>query len=133
MQWLGFGFAALAALIHVYIFALETFLWGKPKTNKLYNVTPEDAETVRVFIFNQGYYNLFLSVAIFAGFVFYFCKQETVGLTLVVYSCLSIVAAACVLLASAPHLLRAAMIQGLPPLLALLFICIAKCYLRSPE
>lgn len=128
---IGYLFAAITAAIHVYIFALETFLWGHPKTNKLYNISPENAETVRIFIFNQGYYNLFLAIAIFAGIAIASFRSLTVGQTLVIYGCLSIVAAAVVLFASAPHLLRAALIQGLPPAIALAFLLGSKFLTRT--
>jgi putative membrane protein len=112
--------ATVAALIHVYIFWMESLTWGRPKTNRVFRVTPEAAEQNRLFAFNQGFYNLFLAIAAFAGLVA--GTESPIGLTLVVYSLASMVGASLVLIYSQPKLIRAALIQGLPPLLGLVFL-----------
>lgn len=111
-------FSAVAALIHVWIFLMESFLWGTPKINKAFNMTPQQAEENKTFAFNQGFYNLFLSIAIFSGIYFIYVGHESVGNTLVIYSCASMVGASLVLLKSNKKLIRAALIQGLPPFLS---------------
>jgi putative membrane protein len=47
------------------------------------------------------------------------------GVALALFSCLSMVLAAVVLVASSPKLLRAALIQGVAPLLAIVFLAAA--------
>jgi putative membrane protein len=79
-------FAGLAGLIHVYIFCLESLLWGKPKTNRVFGVSPEIAEHNRLFAFNQGFYNLFLAVAAIGGLVVGI--DDIAGRILVAYSLL---------------------------------------------
>lgn len=111
-------FAALVALIHVYIFCLESLLWGRAKTNRAFGVTPEIAEHNRQFAFNQGFYNLFLTVAVFAGFML----RERV---LVDYACLSVLGAGLVLWASARRLWRPALIQAGPALVYLVLRVLA--------
>ena len=100
-------FAALIALIHVYVFYLESIAWGKPKTNKMFRVTPEQAELNRVFAFNQGFYNLFIAIAIVAGLV-----MNTQ--VLIDYGALSVLGAGVVLILSGPGRARAASIQIVP-------------------
>jgi putative membrane protein len=82
--------------------------------------TPEQAEVTRLFAFNQGFYNLFLAIGVFAGGTLVLAGHPVSGLTLVTWSCLSMLGAAIVLVASAPQMLRGAIIQGAAPLLFLL-------------
>ncbi|MBY0385561.1 DUF1304 domain-containing protein [bacterium] len=112
-------FILIASLIHIYIFIMESILWGQPKTNRTFGVTSEQAEHNRLFAFNQGYYNLFLAIAGMIGVVLLYFDQANVGYTLMIYSSLSMLGAALVLLYSKKSLIRPALIQGLPPLLGL--------------
>jgi putative membrane protein len=113
-------FIGIASLIHVYIFAMESVLWGKPRINKTFRVSPEQAEQTRLFAFNQGFYNLFLAVAGMAGILFSTGTHFEAGMALMAYAALSMVGAAVVLFCSERKLARAALIQGLPPLLGLI-------------
>jgi putative membrane protein len=97
-------------------------LWGKPKTNKVFGVTAEAAEQNRLFAFNQGFYNLFLALAALGGSAL--GLDITAGKTLVAYALLSMLAAALVLIFSNRKLMRAALVQGLPPLIGLIFLII---------
>ncbi len=105
-------FAGLVALIHVYIFLLESVLWGRPKTNKAFGVNEAEAKINKQFAFNQGFYNLFLAIAIIAGFA-------TGIVALVDYACLSVLGAGLVLWISARRLWRPALIQAGPALIYL--------------
>jgi putative membrane protein len=113
-------FVSVAAVIHIYIFLMESIWWGRPKTNRTFGVTDLQAEQNRLFAFNQGYYNLFLALASLLGVVLVFSNQLVVGSTLIVYSSFSMFGAALVLLYSKKNLIRAALIQGVPPLLGLI-------------
>lgn len=122
----GMVFAALAALLHVYIFWLESLAWGGARSRATFGVRSDaDVETTRPFAFNQGFYNLFLALAAFAGIVFVLAGSEAIGLTLVFTGTGSMLAAALVLLLSSPDKRRAAVIQGLFPLLTVLSLVIA--------
>ena len=105
----------LPALIHVYIFVLESLLWGRPRTNKVFGLRPEEVASTKLLAFNQGFYNLFLAVAIFVGI---FLENQT----LIVYGLLSIIAAGVVLVVSKRKLWRAALIQMVPALAALIVL-----------
>ena len=115
-------FIAIAGAIHIYIFVMESVLWGKPKTNRIFGLSPQLAEQNRVFAFNQGYYNLFLAIGAILGVAFSFAGHPTVGLTLMLCSSASMIGASLALLYSQPKLKRPALIQGLPPMLGLIFL-----------
>lgn len=104
----------LIAAIHIYTFFLESVLWGEPKTNKVFGVTKSQAEESRLLAFNQGFYNLFLALAIVTGNVFQHTGLEEKGNTLIQYAIFSVLGAGLVLLYSEPKLKKPAMIQILP-------------------
>ena len=116
------GLAAIAAgLVHVYIFCMESLWWTTPDVRRRFRQTPEQAESSRLLAFNQGFYNLFLALGIFAGYALLHLGHPVAALTLVTWSCLSMVAAAVVLASSAPRMWRGALIQGAAPLVYLVF------------
>jgi putative membrane protein len=84
--------AGLAALVHVYIFVIESLQFEKPSTLRTFGIRAEDAAVMKPWAFNQGFYNLFLAIGAAAG----------------------------VVLVGARRRLRAAVVQGAFPLLALL-------------
>lgn len=67
MQALAGIAVGLVALLHVYFFVLEMFLWTKPLGLKTFRNTPEKAETTRVLAANQGLYNGFLAAGLLWG------------------------------------------------------------------
>ena len=62
-------FAGLAALLHVYIFVMESLTWTSARTRATFGTTPEEAETTKLLAFNQGFYNLFLAIVTAVGIV----------------------------------------------------------------
>ena len=121
----GLVFAALAAAIHVYIFVLESVRWTHPATRRVFGVSSvEEAETTRPLAFNQGFYNLFLAVAGFLGVVLVIAGSTTVGVTLVLAATGMMLAASLVLVLSDRTKLRAAAVQGVLPLLAVIAVSI---------
>ncbi|WP_417563251.1 DUF1304 domain-containing protein [Microbacterium sp.] len=120
----GLVLAGLAALVHVYIFWLESVAWRAPRTRKIFGTSPEQAAMTRELAFNQGFYNLFLALAVFAGIVVFATAAVGVGLTLVFAGTGMMLAAALVLFTSAPDKRSAAVTQGLIPLLALIALVI---------
>jgi putative membrane protein len=121
MTTVALVFAGLAAVLHVYIWTMESLTWRKPATWKRFGVaTQEDAETQALFAFNQGFYNLFLAVIAALGIVHVATGRHTeAGWALVFASTASMLAAAAVLASCGKQYLRAAVTQGLFPLLAL--------------
>ncbi|AMB38977.1 MULTISPECIES: DUF1304 domain-containing protein [Paenarthrobacter] len=119
-------FALVAALLHVYIFTMESITWTKPATWKRFSITSQaDAVTTKPLAYNQGFYNLFLAVGALAGIVAIWAGAPQVGWTLVFSSCGSMLLAALVLAASGRKYLRAAVLQGTTPLLAVVLGIVA--------
>ena len=111
--------AALAGIIHVLFFCMESLWWTKPAVYRRFRGTAEQAQTTKSLALNQGFYNLFLALGVFAGLALDLAGYPVPGLTLVTWSCLSMLGAAIVLVASAPQMRRGAIIQGTAPLLFL--------------
>lgn len=57
----------VVALLHVWFFVLESFLWATPFGMKLLRTTPEQAAATAVLAKNQGLYNLFLAAGLLWG------------------------------------------------------------------
>ena len=112
--------AGLSGLLHVFIFIMESFRWEEESTRKTFGTTPEQAATTRQLAFNQGFYNLFLALAAFAGIAFVFWPP--VSTAFLVVSLGSMLAAAVVLVSNDRTKLRAAAIQGTLPLLGLILL-----------
>ncbi|ROR96436.1 putative membrane protein [Salana multivorans] len=111
--------AGLAAALHVYIFWLESLAWGGERANRTFGIRDaQEAEATRAFAFNQGFYNLFLAVAALVGVALVAAGNVAVGAALILAGTGSMLAAALVLLLSSPDKRRAAVSQGLLPLLA---------------
>jgi putative membrane protein len=121
----GLVFAALAALLHVYIFVMESLTWTSTRTRATFGTTPEEAETTKLLAFNQGFYNLFLAIVSAIGIAAIWMGHNAVGASLVFAGVGSMLAAAVVLLASSPDKARAAITQGLFPLIAVVLLVIA--------
>jgi putative membrane protein len=120
----GLVFAALAALLHIYIFTMESMTWTSPRTRATFGTTPEEAETTKLLAFNQGFYNLFLAIVTGTGIAAVVMGQKTVGAALVFAGAGSMAAAAVVLLVSAPDKARAALTQGTFPAIGVLLLAL---------
>ncbi|WP_433362305.1 DUF1304 domain-containing protein [Actinoplanes sp. CA-142083] len=125
MNTVGQIFAAIAALIHVYIFVLESVLFPRPSARKNFGVTEAELPAVRPWAFNQGFYNLFLAIIAAVGLILVNTSSEPAGRALIAASCGSMLAAALVLLATNRRMLRAAAVQGAAPLIALVLLIVA--------
>lgn len=105
----------IMAVIHVYVFSLESIMWGKPSTNRVFNVTDQNAQVLRGLMFNQGFYNLFLAIALLIGFFWSTNSGKAIqAQTIKDYAVLSILGAGLVLWLSDPRLVRPALIQAGP-------------------
>jgi len=115
-------FAGLAGTIHVLFFVMESILWMNPKVHSRFLVEDlADAEAINVFIMNQGFYNLFLAMGIFAG-LYIFRFNEIVGKTLVGYVSSVMLGAAIVLIFTVPAMVTGFIVQGLPPFIVLVYL-----------
>ena len=95
----GLVFTALAALLHVYIFVMESWTWTSPRTRATFGTTPEEAETTKLLAFNQGFYNLFLAIVSGVGIAAMGMGHKSVGSALIFAGVGSMAAAAVVSIA----------------------------------
>lgn len=116
--------AILAALVHCYIFYLESIAWKSPRTAQIFKFSSEQLSHTRELAFNQGFYNLFLSLLVFIGTALLFFNQSVAGLTLIFAGLASMFAAALVLALGSPSRRSLAARQGTLPLLSLLLLVI---------
>lgn len=125
MVILGSVLALAAAALHVLIFALESLLWGTPRSQAVFGEqSPEEIAATRLMALNQGFYNLFLAVLAALGAILLLAGSTAVGGALALAGTGSMLAAAIVLLLASPAHRSAAIKQGTLPLLAVLALVI---------
>ena len=121
----GLVLAGLAALVHVYIFYLESIVWTSDRARAIFGTgSREQAEALKDLAFNQGFYNLFLALVTAIGIVVTSVGAPAVGLTMVFVGTGSMVAAGLVLLLSSPSKAAAALKQLVLPALAVVALVI---------
>ncbi|MCU1599163.1 MAG: hypothetical protein JWQ47_2902 [Glaciihabitans sp.] len=123
---LGYIFATIAALVHVLIFLMESVFWMRPAVWKRFGLRSQDeADTIRPMALNQGFYNLFLSIGVGVGLVLLATPTLNFGASIIVFfSVACMLAASLVLVITNRRLARAALTQGLFPLLAIVFLVV---------
>lgn len=114
----------LAAALHVFIFWLESVAWTGDLARRTFGLSPADAEATKELAFNQGFYNLFLAIATFAGIVVHGLGNPAVGLTLVLVGTGSMFAASVVLVLADRTRLSSALKQGLLPLVGIILVVV---------
>ena len=119
MLIVGLVLAGMAALLHVYIFYLESVAWTRRPGRAVFGLTAEQAESTRELAFNQGFYNVFLAIITLLGIVLVGFDRLLIGATLVLAGIGSMLAAALVLFCSNRGRGRAALVQGSMPLLSI--------------
>ncbi|MBB2975330.1 putative membrane protein [Microbacterium endophyticum] len=124
-------FAALAALLHVYIFVMESVQWTQPKVFRRFGLPDaETAETTKAMAYNQGFYNLFLAIGAALGLVLFWVGGDSTvadvaGRTLVLFALASMGAASLVLLSTGIRNLRPALTQGTLPIIGFVLFLFA--------
>lgn len=113
-------FAILAGAAHVGFFALESLFFGRPSVQRLLGGGPKTAGAVRIWAFNQGFYNLFLALGVIGGVLALHGGYPTAGRAIALFGCACMTGAGLVLLLSDRRLWRGALLQILPPSVALL-------------
>jgi len=117
-------FGVVAGVVHLGFWLMESVRWRQPAIWKRFGVSSqEEADTLAFAMQNQGYYNLFLAIGAIVGAIL--VATDVAGrTTLLGYCCLFMLGAAAVLLAARRTMVRAALIQGVPPALALLALAL---------
>jgi putative membrane protein len=125
MHQLALAAAVLAALIHVYFFVLESLWFMRPAVWRRFGLDSDaDARVTRSFAYNQGFYKLFLAPGVAIGIAHTALGNPVAGGAITLFACGSMVAAGVVLVAHNPSFLRAAAIQAVPPLIAIIGIAL---------
>lgn len=114
--------AGLAALVHVYIFWLESLAF-ETAGRRVFGVVAADVPAMKPWALNQGFYNLFLAVGTTVGIAISHTNRDA-GLALVLLGVGSMLAAALVLVTSDRTKARGAVVQGVFPALCLLLLAI---------
>jgi putative membrane protein len=109
-------FAIVAGVIHVLIFAMESVLFGRPAIQRTFLGSAPSSPQLKLFAFNQGFYNLFLAIGAIGGVI----AAGTGGSAVALFCCGCMVAAGVVLIASSARLWRGALVQIVPAGIALL-------------
>ncbi|GAA2439726.1 MULTISPECIES: DUF1304 domain-containing protein [Mycobacteriaceae] len=122
----GLIVAGLAALLHVYIFVMESLTWTSPRTRATFGLTEQQAVDTKELAFNQGFYNLFLAIVTAVGIAAIIMGCKGIGLALIFAGIGSMAAAALVLLLSSPDKARAAITQGTLPVLGIAALLIGS-------
>lgn len=115
VKWISFIFFGLAGFIHIGFFIFESFILPKKD-----GYSPQ----VKIWAFNQGFYNLFLAIAMFMGL--YYVRQfdiKTAG-AFVSFSGLSMIAAGLVLMYSYRKMWKMALVQMVPPMIGFVFLAL---------
>lgn len=121
----GSVLAAVAALVHGYIFGLESIAWRGSRARGIFGTTEEEARVTAPLALNQGFYNLFLAVDVVVGLVLVAAGAVAAGITALLIGTGSMVAAGLVLIVSDRSKARAALVQALVPLVAVVLLVIA--------
>ena len=121
MHLIAVAAAGIAALIHVYFFVLESLWFMRPAVWGRFGLdSAEHAEITRSFAYNQGFYNLFLAAGVAIGLLLVATGHASEGRAITLFACGSMIAAGAVLFLNNRTFLRAAAIQAVPPMVAVL-------------
>ena len=125
----GVVFAALAALIHVLIFFLESVLWARPAVWRRFGLRSQgEADVVRPMAYNQGFYNLFLALGVGSGLALMGWSSASFGgvwqggIYVVLFALACMVLASVVLLSTNRRFWQSAIVQGAAALLGIVFL-----------
>jgi putative membrane protein len=127
--------AAIGALLHVWIFLLESVWFNRPSVHGRFGIRSEqDARVVHGFAFNQGFYNLFLAIGAALGIALMVRSGGLNGAdpslfaggrAIAMFACASMAAAGAVLLSTDRRFAQAAAMQIVPGLTAVVLLFLA--------
>lgn len=129
MTVLVWVFALIAAALHILVFVWEALAIQRPAVHQgIFAVATADVPAIRLWAFGVGFYNLFLACGTITGVIAWSAGFESVGRTLVVYTCLFMLLSGVVLLIADRMALGrprgkgigGALGQSIPPLIALI-------------
>lgn len=104
---------------------MESVLFDRPYVQRAMVRDSGQSAEVRLWAFNQGFYNLALAAGALIGVVAWAAGHETAGKTLVIFTCASMALAGIVLYVSDRRLWQSALGQILPAGLAIVAALLA--------
>ena len=115
-------FAAFSIVFHVWAFVMESILFMRPAVYRVFGLRSlEEAKTVKLIAFNQGFYNLFLALVLLAGlYLIHDATQIILGTGLAIGAAFCMTGAGMILIISKPDAWYAGLIQAIPPLIVIL-------------
>lgn len=115
--------AALEGLVLIGVGSLEAFQYHNQRLYPIFRIRPADTAAVRLWVVNQGFYNIVWGVGLLVGLLLVNMGNVTVGSTMVIFTCVAHVILGVVLGVSEPKLARSALGQaGLPFVVVLLAV-----------
>lgn len=112
---------ALVAIEHIYILILEMFLWTTPRALATFGMTAEQAEMSKTLAANQGLYNGFLAAGLIVGLLI---ANKSTGLAFKLFFLICVIIAG--IYGGATAGARITLVQGVPALIALLFVWFSR-------
>lgn len=122
MKLLATIFTCFVAISHVGILILEMFFWNHPIGQKIFSMTPEVAESSAVLAMNQGLYNGFLAAGLFWGLL-----KGRLDIKVFFLSCVVVAGIFGGITAKTSIIFT----QGMPALLALIFVLVSSRNVKS--
>ncbi|MFL6120037.1 DUF1304 family protein [Actinophytocola sp.] len=118
MNVLAQALALVAALVHLWIFTMESVRFRRPDVHAMFEVRAADLAAVRPWAFHQGCYNALLALQTLAGVAAVHLGATAAGRALVLAAGASMLAASAALVAFDPRRARIAGLigQGAPAL-----------------
>lgn len=104
----------------VFAFVLEVFFHRHPRTYAFTLIRPQDAPAVRLWVIFIGLYNLCFAAGIAAGLLLLNVGAIDAGRALVLFGCTSHILLAALFPFVERRLWRNALMEGVPPLIAVL-------------
>ena len=119
MKTIAIVLTLFVALEHLYFLILEMFLWATPKGIKTFGLKSKKfAEETKVLAANQGLYNGFLSAGLIYGVI-----QNEINTIIFFLICVTI---AGIYGSYSTKKIRLFYVQGVPAMLALIFVIITN-------
>lgn len=122
IDWSSFVFFAIAAFVHIGFFIFESFILQKPNAHKILKISEVEHNAIKVWAFNQGFYNLFLAIGVFIGLYHVLQKQVMIAGLMTGFSAACMLVAGIVLWFSVPRMRKYAYIQAGFPILGFIFL-----------
>jgi len=115
-------FIGLTGILHILFFKMESLDFMKPEVFERFGLTLEGASYVRIWAFNQGFYNLFLALGLFYALYLISTNRRVRGEAISYFILCTVIGAGTVLALSTPDKMLAGCIQAFPALLGMIFL-----------